>query len=339
MITSWKRKKRWYALCPEILMPANALPVKPFDVLVVGELNVDLILNHIDRPAAVGKEVLANALTLTLGSSSAIFASNLRTLGSRVTFSGKIGHDDFGDHVLSSLRKKGVDTSNIISSNETSTGATIVLNYGEDRAMVTHPGAMGEFTIDDIPTSVFQQARHMHVSSIFLQPGLKKDVIQLFANAKAAGMSTSLDPQWDPAEEWKIDFHKLLPYVDVFMPNSKELECITGMEDTVVAMGSLSTANIIVVKNGSAGASLLQGNEVLHQSSFLNPNVVDSIGAGDSFDAGFIHKFIQQRPLRECLEFAALTGAINTTMPGGTSAFEDIDTVKKIARASFNYTF
>lgn len=320
-------------------MPANKLPVKLFDVLVVGELNVDLILNQIDRPVAVGKEVLANAMTLTLGSSSAIFASNLRTLGSRVTFSGKLGQDDFGDHVISALRKKGVDVSNIVSSKRTSTGATIVLNYGEDRAMVTHPGAMAEFTMQDIPGSVFTQAMHMHVSSIFLQPGLKIDVVQLFAHAKAAGMSTSLDPQWDPSEEWDLDLHKLLPYVDVFMPNVKELECITGIYDPLTAMKSLPAANIVVVKNGSVGAWLQQGDDVIHQPSFLNRKVVDSIGAGDSFDAGFIHKYVQQRPLIECLEFAALTGAVNTTMPGGTTAFEDIDTVKEIARASFNYTF
>lgn len=320
-------------------MRADSLSIKSFDVLVVGELNVDLILNQIDRPAAVGKEVLANDMTLTLGSSSAIFASNLRTLGSRVTFCGKVGRDDFGSHVVSSLRKKGVDTSNIVMANTTSTGATIVLNYGEDRAMITHPGAMAEFTIDEIPSSIFQQARHLHVSSIFLQPALRNDIIELFARAKSAGMTTSLDPQWDPAEAWDLDFGALLPYVDVFMPNAKELECITGVSDVVRAMKSLSSPNIVVVKNGSEGASLLQGNDIFHQTSFLNRNVVDSIGAGDSFDAGFIHKFIQQRPLTECLEFAALTGAINTTMAGGTTAFEDIDTVKEIARSSFNYTF
>jgi sugar/nucleoside kinase (ribokinase family) len=320
-------------------MPANTLPGKPFDVLVVGELNVDVILNQIDRPVAVGKEVLANAMTLTLGSSSAIFASNLATLGSRVTFSGKLGQDDFGDHVISALRKRGVDVSNIIFSDGISTGATIVLNYGEDRAMITHPGAMAEFTLEDITHSVFAKARHMHVSSIFLQPGLKKHVIQLFERAKAEGMSTSLDPQWDPAEAWDLDLHQLLRYVDVFMPNVKELECMTGIYDPLTAMKALPTANIVVVKNGSSGAWLQHGDDVVHQASFLNRKVVDSIGAGDSFDAGFIHKYVQQRPLFECLEFAALTGAVNTTMPGGTTAFEDIETVKEIARASFNYTF
>jgi len=319
-------------------MPAHNPLTKMFDVLVVGELNVDLILNQIDKPVTVGKEVLANAMTLTLGSSSAIFASNLSTLGSSVTFSGKLGRDQFGEHVLDALCKKGVDVSNIIISDEVSTGATIVLNYGEDRAMITHPGAMADYSLHEIPRATFGHARHMHVSSIFLQPALKKDVVKLFAEAKTAGMTTSLDPQWDPAEEWDIDFPRLLSYVDVFMPNVKELEGITKMPDVLAGMRSLPTAKLIVVKNGSDGAWLMQGRNLIRQQSFLNPNVVDSIGAGDSFNAGFIHKFIQGRSLKECLEFAALTGAINTTMPGGTTAFEDINRVKEIAHASFNYT-
>jgi sugar/nucleoside kinase (ribokinase family) len=310
-----------------------------FDVLVVGELNVDLILNQIDKFPAVGSEVLANAMTLTLGSSSAIFASNLSTLGSSVAFSGKLGKDDFGDHMLSSLRKKGVDVTHILCSNDVSTGVTVVLNFSEDRAMVTHPGAMASFGIEDIPDTAFQQSRHLHVSSIFLQSALRKDVIKLFKKAKMMGLTTSLDPQWDPAEEWDIDFEELLSYVDVFMPNAKELECITKIQDMRTAMQSLSTANVLVVKNGREGACLLENKTFYDQPSFLNKKVVDSIGAGDSFDAGFIHKFVQRKPLKECLEFAALTGAINTTMPGGTTAFENINTVRKIAQNSFNYTF
>ncbi len=122
-------------------------------------------------------------------------------------------------------------------------------------------------------------------------------LVQLFARAKSEGMTTSLDPQWDPAEAWDLDLQKLLPYVDVFMPNVKELECMTGIYDPLTAMKSLPTANIVVVKNGSSGAWLQQGDDVVHQASFLNRRVVDSIGAGDSFDAGFIHKYVQQRPL------------------------------------------
>jgi sugar/nucleoside kinase (ribokinase family) len=320
-------------------MNSDVLIKKIFDVVVVGELNVDLILNQIEKFPVVGKEVLARKMTLTLGSSSAIFACNVSTLGSRTVFSGKIGLDDFGEHVLASLNAKEVDTSKIVRSSDISTGATIVLNFNEDRAMVTYQGAMADFYIHEIPDEVLSQSKHLHVSSIFLQPALKKDIVKLYMKAKSFGLTTSLDPQWDPAEKWDVDFKNLLAHVDIFLPNAKELECITGIKEIATAVRSLSTANVVVVKNGNKGACLWDGKEILDQPSFLNDEVVDSIGAGDSFNAGFVHKFIQKRPLKECLEFAALTGAINTTRAGGTAAFENLDTARTIARNSFNYSF
>lgn len=312
---------------------------KTFDVIVVGELNVDLILNQIEKFPEVGKEVLANKMKLTLGSSSAIFASNLSTLGSRTSFCGKLGIDDFGDYILACLKSRGVDTSHITQSPEIATGATIVLNFGEDRAMVTHQGAMASFSVNDIPDEALLQCKHVHVSSIFLQPRLKNEIIEFFAKAKSLGLTTSLDPQWDPAEKWDVDFNALLPHVDVFLPNMKELEGISGIEEVKTAMQSLTTANLVVVKKGSDGACLWDGQKFHDQPAFINKDVVDSVGAGDSFDAGFIHKFVRRKAVSECLEFAALMGAVNTTCAGGTEAFKDIHAVKTIAKNSFNSTF
>jgi sugar/nucleoside kinase (ribokinase family) len=312
---------------------------KHFDVLVVGELNVDLILDKIDKFPELGKEIIAEGMTMTLGSSSAIFASNLSTLGTTVRFVGQVGQDSFGDKVISSLRARGVDTDHIFRSSKYATGATVVLNYGEDRAMVTYPGAMKELTIQSIPDIDFQTCRHLHLSSIFLQPGLTSDLTELFAKAKSRGLTTSIDPQWDPSEQWDIALQDLLPHVDLFMPNIRELYALTRMNDLQAALNELTTfSNVVVVKNGRQGASLWDGNSLIHQAPFLNNDVADSIGAGDSFNSGFLHKFLQKRPLPECLEFGALTGAINTTRAGGIAAFENLDLVKTIAQSSFNYT-
>lgn len=311
---------------------------KNFDVLVVGELNVDLILNRIDQFPVIGKEVLANQMNLTLGSSSAIFASNLRTLGTTVSYAGKLGLDNFGDHVLLALEKKGVSVQHISRIAEANTGATIVLNFGEDRAMVTYPGAMSHFTIDDIPDEAYMHVKHLHVSSIFLQSGLKPDIVKLFKKAKSFGLTTSLDPQGDPDEKWDINLQELLQYVDVFMPNITELKALTGTRDFDLALKSIMHFNkIAVIKDGNRGAYLCNGNKIIHQPPFLNPAVEDSIGAGDSFNAGFIHYYIQDKPEKECLEFGALTGAINTTAAGGTGAFGDLDQVKHIALTNFNF--
>ena len=309
------------------------------DVLVVGELNVDIILNHIDGFPEIGKEILAKQMTVTLGSSSAIFASNLSSLGSGVAFLGKIGNDQFADLIESSLRDKKVETDFIIRSKEYKTGSTIVMNYGMDRANVTYPGAMDHLNAKEVRDDILTEAKHLHVSSIFMQPELKDGLIDLFKRAKEFGLTTSMDPQWDPAEKWDIDLDELLPFVDVFLPNKAEILNLTKTKSIEEGIERIKRfANVIVVKDGTNGAILFRNGTISKLPAFLNNEAVDAIGAGDSFDAGFIHKYIQKKPLEDCLEFGNLTGAINTTKAGGTAAFESIEKIKEIAQKRFDIT-
>jgi sugar/nucleoside kinase (ribokinase family) len=310
------------------------------DVIVVGELNVDIILNKIEGFPVIGKEIIANTMDVTLGSSSAIFASNLSALGASVAFIGKLGNDNFAGVVTDSLNRKHVDTSHILKSTTESTGATIVLNYDQDRANVTYPGAMNELCLDDIDFGFLSKARHMHFSSCFLQPGIREDLTNLFRRAKELGLTTSFDTQWDPQENWDLPLRDLLPYVDVFMPNAKELQMLTGCETIEEGLHELkSFANCIVVKNGSKGALAWDGKTLVSQPAFLNERVVDSIGAGDSFNAGFVREFIDHKPFKKCMEIAALMGAINTTSAGGTAAFENQEKIRDIASGMFNYMY
>lgn len=311
---------------------------KEFDVIVIGELNVDLILNQIDSYPELGKEKLAKKMDLVLGSSSAIFASNLSSLGAKVSFIGKIGDDIFGDLVLESLHKKNVDTSFITIDKSLKTGATIILNYDEDRAMITHSGAMEHLSISDINTDILNKAKHIHVSSVFLQPKLKNDLLEIFKTAKKAGLTTSLDPQWDPNENWDLNLEKLLPYTDVFLPNEVEIMNLTGKNSVEEAINVINKyANVIIVKMGSTGSVSFYKNKMIKIPAYLNENVVDAIGAGDSFDAGFIFKFIQGEEIEVCQKFGNLAGAVNTTASGGTSAFESYEKLMETASQKFNY--
>jgi len=313
---------------------------KPVDVVVVGELNVDIILNKIEGFPAVGKEIIANTMHVTLGSSSAIFASNLSSLSANVAFIGRIGNDNFAKLVIDSLNRRHVETSHIVTSATSSTGATIVLTYDQDRANVTYPGAMNELCIDDIDFRFLSGARHLHFSSYFMQPGIRKDVTTLFRKARELGLTTSLDTQWDPDEKWDIPLRELLPFVTLFMPNSQELLHMTRAGSIGEGIRILQPfANHIIVKNGSNGAVAWDGQNLIEQPAFMNDNPVDTIGAGDSFNAGFIKGFINGEPVRKCLELGALTGAISTTKAGGTGAFESPETVSEIASEKFNYHF
>lgn len=315
------------------------MPQKKFDVLVVGELNVDLILNKLEKFPEVGKEILAHQMTFTLGSSSAIFASNLSSLGTSVCFMGLLGEDSFADKILADLALKNVNTTFIKQIKTANTGISVAFNFDENRAMVTYPGAMNELREEDITNEILCSANHLHVSSVFLQPALKSNVSKLFSRAKKFGLTTSLDPQWDPSENWNCNWKELLPHVDVFLPNIEEAKNIAQQHSVQTCFEALNNfSNVVVIKNGNEGSYIFLEDKILHQPAFINNNVADAIGAGDSFDAGFINRFVKNKPLKECMEFGSICGAINTTKHGGTAAFENIESIKETAKKKFNYT-
>ncbi len=301
-----------------------------FDILVAGELNVDVLLNDIQAIPKVGEEILAQQMTVDLGGSSAIFACNAQALGSRVAFASKIGQDQFGQFILEQLSQKSVTTDFILQSPTEQTGTSVLLNYDQDRAIVTYQGAMATFGLKDIPDSAFEQAKHLHVSSLFLQPQLKADALALFKKAKKYGLTTSLDPQWDPAERWNLDWKELLLKVDVFLPNKTELLNITGKETIEQGLKQLAPyANLIVVKDGVNGSVVDYKGKSTYKRAFNSPDFVDAIGAGDSFDAGFITSFVRKSDLKDCQQMANLCGALSTMAAGGTAIFENEERWKK----------
>jgi sugar/nucleoside kinase (ribokinase family) len=312
---------------------------KEFDVIVVGELNVDLIMNELDRFPEVGKEILARQMTLTLGSSAAIFASNISSLGARVAFIGKIGKDKFGEVVLESLQNNDVDVSMIIQDENCGTGATIILNVEEDRANTTYPGAMDLLTINDISEKDLSRAKHLHFSSFFLQPGMRDGVGKLFRTAQELGLTTSFDMQWDPEEEWDLAIEEILPHVNVFLPNENELKYLSRKNDLDEAINFINKySDVLVIKRGNKGSLVSFGSESMDLPAFLNKNVVDAIGAGDSFNAGFIYKYILGNTIPDCQQYGNLTGAVSTTAAGGITAFQDYENFRKTAHDVFGFT-
>lgn len=313
--------------------------MKTFDVVALGELNVDLILNQIDGQPEIGKEKFCQDMILTLGSSTAIFAANAAALGTKVAFCGMIGNDSFGTLVNDSLQKKHVDTRYLIHTDKYATGATICLNYDEDRANVTYQGAMDHMAFADINKELFENTKHIHISSIFMQTALKNDIIAILEYAKQKGVTTSLDTQWDPVEKWDLDYAKVLPLIDVFLPNEKELKFLTHSTTLEEALDKIRPyINAAVIKQGNKGSLLITKEGVQHQQpAFLNTHVVDAIGAGDSFNSGFISQFVLGKSLEECQRYGNMTGAINTTAAGGTGAFTSKEDVERIAKEKFNF--
>lgn len=296
-----------------------------FDILVVGELNADLILRGDVTPAFGQVEKLIGDATLTLGSSSAIFACGAARLGMRVAFVGKVGDDEFGRFVMSELGKRGVDTSGVVIDPAIKTGLSVILSRPEDRAILTFSGSIAALRFDEIDMALLRQARHLHLGSYFLLDALRADVPRLFETARAHGLSTSLDTNYDPAEEWDGGLTDVLRHTDMFLPNETELCAIAGTSDRNAALDRLAArVPCVAVKLGAEGAVARRGSTTVRAAG-PTVQVVDTTGAGDTFDAGFIYGFMNGWELERALQFACVCGALSTRAAGGTTAQPTLD--------------
>ena len=295
-----------------------------FDITIAGELNLDLILYGLPEQLQPERELLADHMMLTLGSSSAIVAHNLSALGSRVGFQSRIGDDPLGQISLERLQQGKVDVSRVrIVPGAITTGLTVILHHEHWRNILTYPGTIAEMRWEDLDLEYLADARHFHLSSYYLQKSLRPRVAELFQFLKAKGLTISLDTNDDPEDRWEGGLQDLLRHVDVFLPNEREACKAAGTEDLEDAIRKLSQlAPLVVVKLGRKGALAQRGSErVTAPSRDVVP--VDTVGAGDSFDAGFLHEYVRGSDLNECLASGNISGALSTTRPGGTEAFRD----------------
>jgi sugar/nucleoside kinase (ribokinase family) len=304
-----------------------------FDVTIAGELNLDLIFYGLPDELPPERELLADRMMLTLGSSSAIVAHNLAALGSRVGFQSLIGEDSLGTIALDRLAEGGVDISRVRKvPGPTTSGLTIILQRAGWRNILTYSGTIAELSLKDLDFDYLADSRHFHLSSLYLQQGLRPDVGELFRRLKAAGLTISLDTNDDPQDLWSGGLKDLLKYVDVLLPNAREATRITGTHDPELAIRQLAEmVPLVVVKLGHEGALAQRGKE-----RFTSPSrkvtAVDAVGAGDSFDAGFLHEYLRGSNLQTCLASGNRAGALSVTQPGGTEAFRDKDYRERFLR-------
>lgn len=299
---------------------------KPFDILVAGEINPDLVLTGDVVPIFGQVEKLVNSATLTIGSSSAIFSCGVARLGLKVAIVGVCGDDVFGRFMLDEMQARGVDVSSVAILPDGQTGLSVILAQGADRAILTHPGLISALTAEAVTDDLLRRSRHLHVASYFLQTALQPDLPDLFARARFLGLTTSLDPNWDPSCEWR-GFDELLRQVDVFLPNENEALSLTGAASFESAADVLcQKCGTIALKLGAQGALGVREGQKIRVPS-LPVKLVDTVGAGDSFDAGFIYGYLQGWPLEKSLRIAAVCGALSTKKAGGTAAQARLDEV------------
>jgi sugar/nucleoside kinase (ribokinase family) len=298
---------------------------KDFDVAAVGDLNADLILSGDVMPVFGQVEKLIDDATLTLGGSTAIFACGAARLGLRVAFVGKVGRDPLGDFLLDTLTARGVDIAGVRRDARIKTGLTTVLSRGVDRAMLTYLGTLGALARADIDWSIAARARHLHLGSYYMLDALRPDIPQLFVEARTRGLTVSLDTNYDPTEQWDGAIDAALANVDIFLPNETEAKAIGRGATWQVGLAHLAArVPIVAVKRGGDGAIAQRGEEIVAAPP-IPVDVVDTTGAGDSFNAGFVYGYLAGWPLAHTLAFAAACGSASTRVAGGIEAQPTLD--------------
>lgn len=296
-----------------------------YDVIVQGPMFCDLIFTDLPSMPVLGEEIFAGDFTVTIGGS-AIVAVGLLRLGAKVGLIADIGNDPLSQLLKVMLDDIGLDTTLIREHPYALPQVTAALSFPHDRAFVTRyvkPKTL--INLDEILQEY--PAKHIHLSS-FLGALELKDVCSI---AHANGLTVSLDPGWDEEALRSSQLQQLISEVDVFLPSESELCYIAGTDEVEHALSqTLRTMNngTIIVKQGAQGATALS-NTVRQEVPALPVSPIDTTGAGDSFDAGFLYQYVQGSSLEVCLQYGAICGALSTTKAGGTTSAPTIQEVEQ----------
>lgn len=292
---------------------------KVYDIIAFADTCVDLILRDDDIAPRFGQvEKLVADYELVMGGSCCIFATQAAKLGLQVALLGSVGDDVFGRLILDTLKSAGVDTRHMLVDKKLRTGVTVHMVQGDDRAMLTYPGSSNALTAAEVSAELLSMARHLHYGSLFLQAGLFPHWIDLLKRAKGLGLTVSLDTNWDPSAAWNINIDEALPLVDVLLPNEQEAMRLSDVSSLAEATESLrKKAPVLAVKRGSEGASVWTSDLEARQTVIAADAGGDGIGAGDSFDAGFLAGWLNGLGAQDCLSIACQCGRAVAGQVGG----------------------
>jgi sugar/nucleoside kinase (ribokinase family) len=273
-------------------------------------------------------EKLVDDYALEMGGSCNIFACQAAKLGLRVGILGRVGDDDFGRLILRRLDECGVDTQHVIVDPALKTGLGVALCQDNDRAILTYMGSICTLRPEDVSETLLASARHLHHGSYFLHTQLRAQIPDILRRARALGLTVSLDTNWDPDERWNSTLQEALPLADILMPNEQEVRHISGCADLDDAVAWLHAHGVptVVLKLGADGARAHTAQEAF-TCNVTPATGGDSVGAGDSFDAGFLAGWLRGMSVDQCLDIACRCGRSVASAVGGLIGQPDWETV------------
>jgi sugar/nucleoside kinase (ribokinase family) len=298
---------------------------------VVGNIYCDLIFLGLESPPVLGEERRTDQFTLAAGGGGYITTVGLARLGVRTAVRAYVGRDVLGRLQLDALRRERVDTSLVRRHPRLGSGLTVAFSTAGDRGFLTYPGCALDAgrLLDPKTLAVLRRAHHVHFAGM-TRPFRAR--LPLLERLQAAHVTTSLDIGWNPSRYRDPDFRQVIRRVTVFMPSWRDAQWLTGQvvpEDAVRALGEL--VPVAVVKLGAEGSIGIEDGRIAR----VRPPAVralETTGAGDAFNAGFIWAYLRGESLARCLLAGNICGALSTRAPGGTAAFPRLREMQRVLR-------
>jgi sugar/nucleoside kinase (ribokinase family) len=289
-----------------------------FDVIVVGSYSIDLIFSGMDELPQLGKEVISKDFKMTPGEAF-ITAVSMHRLGIKVGWAADFGNDDFSNFALDLSRQEGLDESLFIHHNRPYRRISVSASYPHDRGFLT-------FHDSDPSVPAALSIISKSQAKVILIPGLYygwlldvgKQLIKIKKMKLFMDGNSSYGDIYNNSRESKA-IRKALKYADVFLPNAQEAQRLTGVMDLDLAIHQLGDlCPCVVIKDGSNGSHAYTNNR-LHHVPAIPVNAIDTTGAGDNFNAGFIYAWLDGQPIDTCLKWGNILGGLSTTELGGTT--------------------
>jgi sugar/nucleoside kinase (ribokinase family) len=281
-------------------------------VLSAGIVVADHVCTPISHLPAAGELVTADHMLLTIGGCAANVAVDLVKMGVRAAVVGRVGGDTFGRIVAELLGESGVDVSALRVSPQAETSQTLIVNVaGEDRRFIHTFGANTEFSAADLPLDQVMRSRVVYLGGYLIMPKVRADELaEVFATARRAGVRTVLDVVTPGPGDYLGQLERLLPHVDVFLPNDHEGKLISGESDPLrqaELFHRLGAGTVVITMGGQGSVLVTEG--VRLRAGVFPVNFVDGSGGGDAFDAGYIYGLLNDLSVEDCLRVASALGA------------------------------
>ena len=305
------------------------------DVLSLGIYVVDVLGRPIDQFPEKGKLALFDELEIHTGGCANNTALALARLGISAGAMGKIGADAFGNLILKTLTDNGVDTTGMRQDADVSTSFTFVAIASDgERTFYHYIGANGKLCEVDIDWEIIKTAKILHIAGALVMPSFDgAPMANVLREAKAEGITTSLDTAYDATGKWMETLAPCLQHVDIFMPSIVEAQYLTGLSECrEIAQFLRRNYNIetIAIKMGENGSYVSTPETELSVPAY-SVNVVDGTGAGDAYVAGFLAGTLMGWDLKATAELASATGAACVTAIGTTTGIQNLEETLKIS--------